>query len=138
MIDRYTLPEMGELWTERAKYQTWLDVELLACEAWAEKGEIPKEALDAIKKKAAFSVERIEEIEKTVHHDVIAFTTCLAESIGEPARFVHLGLTSSDVVDTALSLRIVRAVDLILAKLDVLLATLAEKAKAYRAMVMVG
>ena len=83
MIERYTLAEMRDLWNEEAKFQAWLEVEILACEAWAEKGVIPAADLNAIKERAKFSVERIEEIEATVHHDVIAFTTCLAESIGE-------------------------------------------------------
>ncbi len=138
MIDRYTLPEMRALWSEEAKFQSWLEVEILACEAWAEKGEIPAADLKNIKDKAAFTVAEIDEIEKTVHHDVIAFTTCLANHIGESSRFVHLGLTSSDVVDTALSLRMVKGMDLILAKLDTLLATLSEKALAYKREIMIG
>ncbi len=138
MIDRYTLPEMRDLWSEGAKFQSWLDVEILACEAWAKKGEIPRADLDRIKKRAKFTVARIEEIEKTVHHDVIAFTTCLAESIGPSSRFVHLGLTSSDVVDTALNLRMAKGLDLILAKLDALTKTLGRKAKQFRSQIMMG
>src|SRR5881296_3924123 len=101
MIDRYTLPEMGALWSEQTKFQKWLDVEIAVSEVHAEMGTIPREALEQIKGRAKFSVERINEIEKTTNHDVIAFTTNLAESIGEASRFVHYGLTSSDVVDTA-------------------------------------
>src|ERR671912_182151 len=93
MIPRYTLPEMGALWSEQNKFQKWLDVELAVCEVHAEMGTIPREAVGEIKSKAAFTVERINEIEKTTDHDVIAFTTALAESIGEAARFVHFGLT---------------------------------------------
>lgn len=138
MIDRYTLQEMKDLWNEESKFQSWLEVEILACEAWAEKGVIPAEDLKNIKDKAKFDVDRILEIEQEVHHDVIAFTTCLAENIGPSSRFVHLGLTSSDVVDTALSLRIVRALDLILGKLETLIETLTEKAREYKDLPMVG
>jgi adenylosuccinate lyase len=138
MIERYTLPEMTELWSEEAKFGAWLEVEILACEAWAEKGAISPEDLATIKEKAAFSVARIDEIEGTVHHDVIAFTTSLAENIGPASRFVHMGLTSSDVVDTALSLRMVRALDLILVKLDTLIETLKNRAIEHKHTAMIG
>src|ERR687894_1439430 len=121
MISRYTLPEMGALWSEAAKFQKWLDVELAVCEVHAEMGTIPREALEEIKSKAAFTVERINEIEKTTDHDVIAFTTALAESIGEASRYVHYGLTSSDVVDTANALLLRDACRLLLPKTDALL-----------------
>src|SRR4030095_10489198 len=100
MIERYTLPEMGALWSEQNKFRKWLDVEVAVCEVHAERGTIPAAAREEVKRKASFPVERIREIEKTTDHDVIAFTTTLAESIGEAARFVHYGLTSSDVVYT--------------------------------------
>lgn len=106
MIERYTLPKMGSIWTEENKYRKWLEVELAVCEAWKELGMIPPQALKRIREKAAFSVKRITEIEKVVKHDVIAFLTSLAENVGEEARYIHLGLTSYDVVDTALSLLI--------------------------------
>jgi len=138
MIPRYSRPEMIELWSEKTKFQKWLDVEIAACEAWAEIGKIPAEALAEIKEKAAFTVERIDEIEATVHHDVIAFTTALAENIGPSSRFVHMGLTSSDVVDTAQSLRMVEAIDLILDRLDNLQGILKRQALAHRETVMVG
>lgn len=138
MIDRYTLPEMRDLWSEEAKFQSWLEVEILACEAWHEAGMIPADDLKAIKERAKFTVAEIEKIEETVHHDVIAFTTCLAESIGPSSRYVHLGLTSSDVVDTALSLRTMRALAMILSKVDKLLETLTAKAKEYKHHVMTG
>ncbi|MDH7493752.1 MAG: adenylosuccinate lyase [Candidatus Saccharicenans sp.] len=111
MIERYTLPEMGAIWSDENKYRKWLEVELAVCEAWARLGQIPSAALRNIKKKAGFSVERIEEIEKVVKHDVIAFLTSVAEHIGEDSRFVHLGLTSYDIVDTALSMLIVESLD---------------------------
>src|SRR4029453_13720615 len=111
MIPRYPLPEMGALWSETSKFQKWLEVELAVCEVHAEMGTIPREALEQIKKRAAFTVERINEIEKTTDHDVIAFTTNLAESIGDAARFVHYGLTSSDVVDPPNSLLLATCCD---------------------------
>src|SRR5207248_9383004 len=101
MIERYTLPEMGALWSEETKFQKWLDVEIAVCEVHAEMGTIPRQALQQIKTSAKFSVDRIHEIEKTTDHDVIAFTTNLTETIGDAARFVHYGLTSSYVVYTA-------------------------------------
>lgn len=106
MIDRYSRPEMKAVWSEENKYRKWLDVELAVCQAWAELGQIPKAALKTIEEKAAFDTARIEEVELTVKHDVIAFLTCLAEHVGVESRYIHLGLTSYDVVDTALSLLI--------------------------------
>jgi len=111
---------MGGIWTEENRYRKWLEVEIAACQANAEAGKIPPDAVDAIRRKAAFSVERIHELEKTTDHDVIAFTTNLAENIGEEARWVHYGLTSSDVVDTANALLLRDAGDLILNRLQAL------------------
>lgn len=116
MIKRYSLPEMTKIWSEENKFQRWLDVELAVCEAWAELGKIPLSSLENIKKKAKFSVERIEAIEKVVKHDVIAFLTNVAEYVGEDSRYIHLGLTSYDIVDTALSLLLVDSLDLITEK----------------------
>ena len=138
MIDRYTLPEMGALWSEETKFQKWLDVEIAVCEVHAEMGTLPREALERIKNKAKFSVARIHEIEKTTDHDVIAFTTNLAESIGEAARFVHYGLTSSDVVDTANALLLRDACDLLLKKIDVLLPVLKRRAHEFKNTPQVG
>src|SRR5512132_1860550 len=121
MIERYTLPEMGALWSEQTKFQKWLDVEIAVCEVHAAMGTIPREAVEQIKSRAQFSVDRINEIEKTTNHDVIAFTTNLAESIGEASRFVHYGLTSSDVVDTANALLLRDAADILLKKVDTLM-----------------
>src|SRR5690625_7868911 len=100
MIDRYTREEMGAIWTEENKYKAWLEVEILACEAWAELGEIPKADVAAIRKNARFSVDRIYEIEQETRHDVVAFTRTVSESLGEERKWVHYGLTSTDVVDT--------------------------------------
>ena len=104
MIERYTLPGMGAVWTDANRYRKWLDVELAVCEAWAKLGRIPKSSLVRIRRKADFSVERIDAIEKTVKHDVIAFLTSVAENVGPDSRYIHMGLTSYDIVDTSLSL----------------------------------
>ena len=138
MIERYTLPAMGALWSEQAKFQKWLDVEIAVCEVHAEMGTIPRDALEDIKARAKFSVARINEIEETTNHDVIAFTTNLAENIGEAARFVHYGLTSSDVVDTANALLLRDACDILLEKIDGLLEALKERAFEFRHTPQVG
>src|SRR6202165_2480583 len=138
MIDRYTLPEMGALWSEETKFQKWLEVEVAVCEVHAEMGTIPPDALQQIRARAKFSVERINEIEKTTDHDVIAFTTNLAESIGEAARFVHYGLTSSDVVDTANALLLRDSCDMLLQKIDVLLDVLKRRAIEFKDTPQVG
>ena len=138
MIPRYTLPEMGALWSEQNKFQKWLDVELAVCEVHAEMGTIPRAALEEIKARAHFTVERIHEIEKTTDHDVIAFTTALAEHIGAAARFVHYGLTSSDVVDTANALLLRDACDLLLAKIDALMAVLRRRAFEFKRTPQIG
>ena len=138
MIERYTLPEMGALWSEQNKFQKWLDVEIAVCEVHAEMGTIPSAAVEEIKARASFTVERIREIEKTTDHDVIAFTTALAESIGEAARFVHYGLTSSDVVDTANALLLRDSCDLLLQKTDALLEVLKRRAFEFQDTPQVG
>jgi adenylosuccinate lyase len=138
MIDRYTLPEMGALWSEQNKFQKWLDVEIAVCEVHAERGTIPFEALKEIKARAAFSVDRINEIEKVTNHDVIAFTTNLAESIGEASRFVHYGLTSSDVVDTANALLLRDASQILLKKVTTLLESLKRRAFEFQNTPQVG
>ena len=138
MIERYTLPEMGAIWTLNNKFQKWLDVEIAVCEVHNEDGIIPDEDLANIKSKAAFTVERINEIEKTTDHDVIAFTTNLAENIGESARFVHYGLTSSDVVDTANALLLKEACELLLVKTDALLDVLKRRAFEFKDTPQIG
>lgn len=138
MIERYTLPEMGAIWSQQNKFQKWLDVEIAVCEVHAEAGTIPRDALAEIRSKAAFTVERINEIEKTTDHDVIAFTTNLAENIGDAARFVHYGLTSSDVVDTANALLLRDASDLLLKKIDDLLAVLKRRAFEFKDTPQIG
>lgn len=138
MINRYTLPEMGSLWSEQNKFQKWLDVEIAVCEVHAEDGVIPLDALEQIKTHASFSVDRINEIEKTTNHDVIAFTTNLAESIGEASRFVHYGLTSSDVVDTANALLLRDSCDILLKKIDALMDALKRRAFEFKLTPQVG
>ncbi len=138
MIERYTLPEMGAIWSLRNKFQKWLDVEIAVCEVHAEDGIIPADALEEIKSKAAFTVERINEIEKTTDHDVIAFTTNLAENIGGAARFVHYGLTSSDVVDTANALLLKEACGVLLPKIDALLEVLKRRAFEFKDTPQIG
>lgn len=138
MIERYTRPEMARIWTLQNKFDTWLKVEILACEAWAELGRIPKEDVEQIKTKAAFTVERILEIEQDTHHDVVAFTRAVAESLGPESKWLHYGLTSTDVVDTALSSMIVQAVDIILGDLERLKEVVAEQARSHKYTVMMG
>jgi len=138
MISRYTLPEMGALWSEANKFQKWLDVEIAVCEVHAEMGTIPKEAVEEIKAKATFMPERITEIEKTTDHDVIAFTTNLAENIGASSRFVHYGLTSSDVVDTANALLLRDSCEILLKKIDALLEVLRRRAFEFKDTPQIG
>jgi adenylosuccinate lyase len=138
MISRYTLPEMAAVWSERNRFQKWLDVEILAVEARAERGEVPRAALAEIREKAAFDPARILEIEETVNHDVIAFLTNVAENVGESSRFIHYGMTSSDVLDTGLALQMRDAMDLIIAEALSLAALLKEKALEYKDLAMVG
>jgi adenylosuccinate lyase len=138
MITRYTRPEMGALWEPANRYQKWLDVEIAACEAWAEMGEIPKDALKIIKEKARFDVDRIDEIEKTIKHDVIAFLTSVAEFVGPESRFVHKGLTSSDVVDTALSLLMKEAADIIISDIKGLMDVVKSQAFKYKEVPCIG
>jgi len=138
MIERYTLPEMGAVWSLENKFRKWLDVELAVCEVHAEDGVIPADALQQIRSNAAFSLERINEIEKTTDHDVIAFTTNLAENIGEAARFVHFGLTSSDVVDTANALLLKESCDILIKKSDELMAILKRRAFEFKETPQIG
>ena len=138
MIERYTLPKMGAVWSLENKFQKWLDVEIAVCEVHAEDGTIPEDALEEIKAKAAFTVERINEIEKTTDHDVIAFTTNLAENIGPASRFVHYGLTSSDVVDTANALLLRESCDILISKTDALLEVLKRRAFEFKDTPQIG
>jgi adenylosuccinate lyase len=138
MIPRYTRPEMGRLWDTETKFQKWLDVEIAVCEAWAELGEIPKDALKVIKKKARFDIKRIDEIEKVVKHDVIAFLTSVAQNVGPEARFIHKGLTSSDILDTAIALILRQASDIIIKDIHELMDVLKRQAYKYKDTPMMG
>ncbi len=138
MIKRYTREAMGRLWSEENKFQTWLQVEILACEALAKIGEIPKKSAQNIARKAKFSIKRIEEIEAETKHDVIAFLTNVEESVGPDARYIHLGLTSSDILDTAMAVRLRQASGIILKGCDSFLAVLKKKAMAHKNTVMAG
>ncbi|PKH08830.1 MULTISPECIES: adenylosuccinate lyase [Planomicrobium] len=138
MIARYTRPEMGAIWTEENKYNAWLEVEILACEAWAEIGDIPKEDVALIRKNASFSVDRILEIEEETRHDVVAFTRAVSETLGEERKWVHYGLTSTDVVDTALSYLLKQANEIIRKDLTNFIEILANKAKEHKMTVMMG
>ena len=138
MIPRYSNAEMSAIWSDQTRYSIWLEIEILACEAWASLGKIPQEDLARIKRKATFNLERIAEIEAEVHHDVIAFLTSVAETVGDSSRYIHYGLTSSDVLDTCLSVQIMRASDIILKKLDALSDSLKNGAKKYKGLPMMG
>ena len=138
MIERYTRPDMGALWTLRRRLETWLEVEIAVCEAWARLGVIDPGSMDAIRRKADFDVERVLEIEERTRHDVIAFLTAVEEKVGPAARFIHLGCTSSDIVDTANSLLLVRAGEMILSGFDALLGTLKKMAFEHKGRLCMG
>jgi adenylosuccinate lyase len=138
MIARYTRPEMGAIWSEQRRFETWLEVELAATDALAAAGVVPADDAKALRERASFDVARINEIEETTQHDVIAFTTAVAERAGAPARWLHFGLTSSDVIDTAQALQIRQACNLILADLDGLAKAVRDRAMEHRRTPMIG
>lgn len=138
LIERYTLPEMGNIWTDSYRFQTWLQVEIAVCEAQADLGYIPAEAVREIKAKANFDVKRVLEIEAEVRHDVIAFLTNVNEYVGDAGRYIHLGMTSSDVLDTALALQMLASLDLIIQKQEELVTAIREQAREHRYTVMIG
>ena len=138
MIDRYTRPEMAELWSEKAQFDAWLEVEIAAAAAWSKLGVIPAADVEKIRANATFDVARIHEIEEVTRHDVVAFTRAVSESLGEERKWVHYGLTSSDVVDTAWSVRLKKANDLILAEIDRMIAVLGRRADEHRHTLMMG
>ncbi|WP_079474211.1 adenylosuccinate lyase [Marinococcus halophilus] len=138
MIDRYTRPEMGAVWTEENRFNAWLEVEICACEAWSELGDIPKEDVEKIRDNASFNIERIQEIEEETRHDVVAFTRAVSETLGDERKWVHYGLTSTDVVDTALSYLIKQANDILRADLERFLEILKNKAKEHKHTIMMG
>ena len=138
MIPRYSRPEMTTIWDPENKFRIWFEIEAHACDAQAELGVIPKSAAEEVWKKGAWEIDRIDEIERETHHDVIAFLTNLAEYVGDDARFVHQGMTSSDVLDTCLSVQLAQASDLLLADLDGLLAALEKRAREHKDTVCIG
>src|SRR5512139_2333095 len=138
MIDRYMPEDFAEIWSEENMFRTWLRVELEVCRILAEKGWIPKESMDIIEKKAGFSVPRIKEIENVTHHDLIAFTTSVAEHVGPDSRYIHWGLTSTDVVDTARALQLLEVNEKILADVDQFMEAVAARAGEHRHTLMMG
>src|SRR6188472_1522246 len=138
MIPRYTRPDMGAIWSDQRRFETWLDVELSATDALVEAGIVPAADARTLRERAAFDIARIDEIERTTQHDVIAFTTAVAEKAGPSARWLHFGMTSSDVLDTALALQMRQACDLILKDVDALLDAVAVRAEEHRRTPMIG
>lgn len=138
MIERYTRPEMGQIWSEQNHYQAWLDVEIAATNAWVEQGEVPAEDAKKIQDNATFTVERVAEIEKTTHHDIVAFTRTVSESLGAEKKWVHFGLTSTDVVDTANGVQLKQANELLRKDLLMFKDTVAKQARKYKNTVMMG
>ncbi len=138
MIPRYSREIMTKIWSPESRYQKWLDVEILACEAMAKLGKIPKSALKNIKKNVSINVERIDEIEKTTKHDVIAFLTSLTEKVGEDGRFIHMGMTSSDVLDTAFAVQLKESAEILLEDIDRLLTVLKRRAYENKNTIMIG
>ncbi len=138
MIDRYTRPAMGKIWEDENKFRIWLEIETLACEAQAELGVVPKDAVKVIREKANFKVDRILEIEQEVKHDVIAFLTNVGEYVGPESRYIHLGMTSSDVLDTSLAVQMKQSAEILLKDLEELKAVLGRRAKEFKHTVMIG
>ena len=138
MIPRYSREKMAAIWTPENRFQKWLDIEISVCETYAEKGEIPAQALKTIKEKAGFDVRRIDEIEREVKHDVIAFLTSVSEKVGEDSRFIHMGMTSSDILDTSLALLLKQAADILMEDLDNLLGVLKTQAFRFKNTLMIG
>ncbi|WP_046180189.1 adenylosuccinate lyase [Domibacillus tundrae] len=138
MIERYTRPEMGSIWTEENKFKAWLEVEILACEAWSELGDIPKEDVEKLRANASFDIDRINEIELETRHDVVAFTRAVSETLGEERKWVHYGLTSTDVVDTALSYLLKQANDILRKDIENFIDILRNKAIEHKHTVMMG
>ena len=138
MIERYTLPKMLKIWSEESKFEKMLQIELLACEAWSKSGKIPKKSLVAIKAKAKISIEKIKELEEKTRHDVVAFVNNLSESVGQDAKYIHMGLTSNDVLDTTLALQMAQALDIIIDDVQRLLSSLSKLAKKYKATPCIG
>lgn len=138
MIARYTLPEMGAIWSETSKFNNWLKIEVAACEAWSSLGRIPAESVEVIKAKAQFDINRISVIEAEVRHDVIAFLTNVGEYVGDDSKYIHLGLTSSDILDTGIAMQMRDSADIILAKLEKLKEIIKAQALKYKYTLCIG
>lgn len=138
MIDRYSRDIMKKIWSAENRFKTWLEIEIRVCEALCQLGLVPEKSLKNIQKKAKFNIQRIDEIEKVTRHDVVAFTTCVSEYVGEDARYIHWGLTSSDILDTSFSMLLKESAEVLLEDIDELLLVLKEKAYKYRETVMIG
>src|SRR6516164_1710570 len=139
MIQRYSRPAMREIWSEQRKLEIWLQIELLASEALSAEGLVPKKDFARMKARASFSLDRCKELERTLNHDVIAFTTNVAENIGEPAsRWLHFGLTSSDIIDTGFAVQMVQSADILLSDIKHLREVIAAKARKYQFTPMIG
>ena len=138
MIPRYTVPEMAAVWSDEARFRHWLEVEVLAVEAWASLGAVPPEDARAVRERASFTIERVRELEEVTRHDVAAFVQCVAGSVGPAGRWIHFGLTSSDVLDTGFALQLRQAADLLLASVERLLGTVKRLALEHRDTVMAG
>src|SRR6185503_173209 len=132
MIDRYTLSKMGNVWSEKHKLEIMLQIEVLTCEAMCKLGQIPKKSLEKIKKSAKFDIDEVKKLEEKTKHDVVAFINNVGASLGAEARYLHMGLTSSDLLDTALSVQCIEASDILLADIKKMLAILKQKAKKYK------
>src|ERR1041385_5442369 len=132
MIERYTLSKIGRIWSDQRKLEIMLNIEILACEAMAKLGQIPKQAVDNIRKNAKFDLDEVRRLEEKTKHDVVAFIQNIGESLGSDAQYLHMGLTSSDLLDTALSVQCIEAADIIIADLKKLLAVLKVRAKKYK------
>jgi adenylosuccinate lyase len=138
MIDRYALPKMSEIWSEKSKYEKMLEIELLACEAWHQLGKVPKKSLAAIKSSAKINIEKIKEIEEKTRHDVVAFVNNLSDSVGENAKYIHMGLTSNDLLDTTLGLQLVNSFDLLIDDVESLILVFAKVARKHKDDACVG
>lgn len=138
MIERYTYPEMGRIWTDQNEFQTMLDIEIYACEAMSELEQVPAEAVEVIRQRAKFSLERIREIEQETHHDILSFLTAVAENVGDESKYIHMGMTSSDVKDTALGSMMKQAADIIIADLEAFRDVLRRRAAEHKYTVMIG
>src|SRR5688572_18212616 len=139
MIQRYSRPQMREIWTEQRKLEIWLQVELLAAEALVDEGSVPKKDFEQMRSKSAFTIERCKELEKTLNHDVIAFTTNVSENIGAPAsRWLHFGLTSSDIIDTTFAVQMVQSADILIQDVEELRVVIAKKAREHMFTPMIG